>query len=320
MIKALAPGFLLTVVLGTASYFIATFHDSLDALVVALLLGMFIRLIFGGSPRFAFVVAYAKDIKDFLIPIAVLFYSMTININKSLTLSASAYIHTLVSLVVLLGVALIVGRLLRLPEKTAWLTAIGSAICGASAIAISSTAVEAKDEDVSNSLVAITIVGLLAVAVYQYLPAVTSLTNENFAILSGATLQQTGIVKIATSALGDIQKNIALPVKVLRTALIPFVALFFFYLTVKREGYKRHTGYLLIVLLAFIIILYFTAFIPAFAALSKIKWIKVAATVIFSIAFANLGLLVDFRTLKIGPIITALLAWGAALAVFLLMV
>lgn len=320
MVKALAPGFVLTVLLGILSYFISTIHDSLDALVVALILGMMLRLVFGGGPRFSLVVAYAKDIKDVLIPIAVLLYSMTINIKKALTLSASAYMHVLVSLAVLLGVALIFGRLLRLPQKTSWLTAIGSAICGASAIAISSTVVDAKDEDVSNSLVAITLVGLLAVGVYQYLPAVTSLPDDNFAVLSGATLQQTGLVKIATAGLGDIQKNIALPVKVLRTALIPFVALFFFYLTVRREGYKKHTGYLLIVLLAFIIILYLAAFFPAFAVLSKIKWIKVAATLIFSIAFANLGLLVDFRSLKIGPIITALLAWGAALAVFLQMV
>lgn len=320
MLKALAPGFLLTVVLGVTSYFVSTLHDALDALVVALVAGMIFRLLFGGQSWFVLVVAYAKDLKDVLIPIGVLFYSATININKSLTLSMNAYLHMVVSVAVLLVVALVFGRLLKLPAKTNWLTAIGSAICGASAIAISSTAIDAKDEDISNSLIAITLVGLIALALYQVLPFVMGLRAEDYAILSGATLHQTGIVKIATSGLGEFQKNIALPVKVLRTALIPFIALVFFYITVEREGYKKGTGYLLFVLIAFFIILGLSAFLPAFAALSKMQGIKIAATVIFSIAFANLGLLVDFKTLRLKPIIVAFIAWAAALGAFMLMV
>lgn len=320
MLKALAPGFLLTLVLAVVSYFVSTIHDALDALVVALIAGMLFRLLFGGQPWFALVVAYAKDLKDVLIPIGVLFYSATININKSLTLPMNAYIHMTVSVALLLIVALLFGRLLGLPTKTNWLTAIGSAICGASAIAISATAIDAKDEDISNSLIAITLVGLIALALYQVLPFVMGLRAEDYAILSGATLQQTGIVKIATSGLGEIQKSIALPMKVLRTALIPFVALVFFYITVEREGYKKGTGYLLLVFIAFFVILGLSAFFPAFAALSKMAGIKIAATVIFAIAFANLGLLVDFKTVRLKPIIVAFIAWAAALGAFMLMI
>lgn len=320
MLKALAPGFLLTLAIGVSSFFISNMHDTLDALVVALLAGMLVRLLFGAQKWFILVVAYAKDLKVVLIPIGVLLYSATININKSLTLAGAAYLHTLISFIVLLGSALLFGKLFRLPQKTSWLTAVGSAVCGASAIAITSTAIDAKDEDISNSMIAITLVGLLAVVLYLApLPLIAGLDRETYAVLSGATLQQTGMVKIAASSLGDLAKDIALPVKVLRTASIPFVALFFFYLTVKKEGFLKGRRYFIAVLAAFIVILGLTALSPQFALITKLKGVKIAATIVFATAFANMGLLVDFKAMKIRPVIVALLAWVASVAVFLLM-
>jgi uncharacterized integral membrane protein (TIGR00698 family) len=320
MIKALAPGFLLTLALGVVSFFISNMHDTLDALVVALLAGMLVRLLFGTQKWFILVVAYAKDLKVVLIPIGVLLYSATININKSLTLSGTAYLHTLISFIVLLGSALLFGKLFRLPQKTSWLTAVGSAVCGASAIAITSTAIDAKDEDISNSMIAITLVGLLAVVLYLApLPLIAGLDRETYAVLSGATLQQTGMVKIAASSLGSLAKDIALPVKVLRTASIPFVALAFFYFTVKKEGFIKGRRYFIAVLAAFIVILGLTGLSPQFALITHLKGVKIAATIVFATAFANMGLLVDFKAMKIRPVIVALLAWVASVAVFLLM-
>ena len=320
MIKALTPGFLLTVTLGVVSFFVSTMHETLDALVVALLAGMLLRLVFGRQRWFVLVVAYAKDLKDVLIPIGVLLYSATININRSLTLPGTAYVHTLISFIVLLGVALILGKLFRLPQKTSWLTAVGSAVCGASAIAITSSAIDAQDEDVSNSIIAITLVGLLAVVLYMApVPLFAGLDGETYAVLSGATLHQTGMVKIATSSIGSLAKDLALPVKVLRTSLIPFVALFFFYLAFRKEGFKKGRGYLIAVLVAFIVILGLTGLSPQFALITQLKGVKIAATIVFATAFANLGLLVDFKTMKLKPVIVALLAWVAAVAVFFLM-
>ncbi len=320
MIQALAPGFLLTVALGVASFFVSTVHDTLDALVVALLAGMLIRLLFGKQKSFFLVIAYAKDLKDILIPIGVLLYSATININKSLTLSGTTYVHALISFIVLLVSALILGKLFRLPKKTSWLTAVGSAVCGASAIAITSTAVDAKDEDISNAMIAITLVGLLAVFLYLMpVPFIGGLDKETYAVLSGATLQQTGMVKIATSSLGSLGKDLALPVKVLRTSLIPFMALFFFFLTVKKEGFQKGKGYFIAVLVAFIVILGLTGLSPQFAFITHLKGVKIAANIVFATAFANLGLLVDFKTMKFRPVMVALLAWLASVAVFLIM-
>lgn len=319
MLKALAPGILLTTILGVVAYLLSGLHETMDALVLALLGGMIIRAVFAKRAAFDMVIAYAKDIKDFLIPVAVILYAATINVQKSLALAGSVYLQTFAATAVLLIVALLLGRALGLPKKMNWLTAVGSSICGASAIAITSRAVDARDEEISNSLIAITLVGLAAIVLFRVLPFVSMLGQEVYGVLAGATLQQTGIVKIATSGLGAVMKDVALPVKVLRTALIPFIALAFYFLAVRQEGGKKGSSYFLIVLVAFVVILGLTAFSPAVAVITKISWIKAAATIVFATAFVNLGLLCDFKTLKVQPIIVAFVAWAAAVGVFLVM-
>ncbi len=317
MLKLLMPGFLLTSLIGTAAYFISTIHDSLDALVVALIVGMLVRGLFGQRPKFELVIAYAKDIKNVLIPIGVILYAATINVNKSLQLPISAYVHTAISVFVLLIGTLVLGKLFGLSKKMNWLTAVGSAICGASAIAITSTVIDAKDEDVSNSLIATTLVGLIAVSIYHTsLPFIKNMDIETYAVMSGATLHQTGMVKIATSAIGSAAADIALPVKVLRISLIPFVALFFFNVSINQDGYRKGTAYLLILFVSFIFLLSMTALIPEIAVITKLKSIKIAATIVFGTAFANLGMLVDFNTMQIRPILAALLAWITAVTIF----
>lgn len=321
MIRALAPGFFLTAAIGIGSFFAAGLSDMLDALVVALLVGMIMRLLIGKQKWFFLVIAYAKDLKDFLIPIGVLLYSATINVDRTLKLPIQVHGITLISFIVLLGSALVLGRLFRLPHKTSWLTAVGSAICGASAIAITSSAIDAKDEDVSNSLIAITVVGLIAVILYQLpLSPIRMLNPETYAVFAGATLHQTGMVKIATASIGALAQNIALPVKVIRTTLIPIVALIFLIVTAKREGFQKKRKYFIAVLVAFIVILGLTAWSPQFEFVTHLKAVKVAVTLVFATAFANLGLLVDFKTMKVRPILVALLAWLAAVIVFLAIV
>src|SRR3990170_132170 len=110
MFKAMAPGALLTTLLGIVAYFVSGLHEMLDALVLALLAGMVLRLLFGKIPAFDIVIAYAKDLKDFLIPIGVILYAATINIQKSMTFAGAVYAQTFVATAVLLIVGLLLGR------------------------------------------------------------------------------------------------------------------------------------------------------------------------------------------------------------------
>lgn len=57
---------------------------------------------------------------------------------------------------------------LRLPERLGTLIAVGTSICGVSAIVATGPAIEAKDEEVTYAVAVITIFGILATLVYPY--------------------------------------------------------------------------------------------------------------------------------------------------------
>ena len=310
MIKILAPGFFVTLVLGLAAWFLSTQYDVADALVVALLLGMSVRAIASRHPSFFLVIAYAKDIQRFLIPLGVLLYAGTINIRGSLELGSGIYVRTLASAAGLFAITYSVALLLGCSKKTTLLTAIGTAICGASAIAITSNVIEAEDDDTSNSLIAVTVAGLVAVALlHLWLGHLSEGQHALFAELSGATLQQTGMVKIATASLSPHLRDLALSVKVVRIALIPFIALGLSLASIRKSGGGRERFYVLAMLLGFIIVLALTASSPSFAASVKTLAVKNAATIVFAIGFANLGLLVDFGRLRPKTIAASLAGW-----------
>jgi uncharacterized integral membrane protein (TIGR00698 family) len=62
----------------------------------------------------------------------------------------------------------VLNRWLRLPERLGTLIAIGTSICGVSAIVAAAPAIDAKDEEVSYAVAVITVFGILATFVYPY--------------------------------------------------------------------------------------------------------------------------------------------------------
>jgi uncharacterized integral membrane protein (TIGR00698 family) len=60
-------------------------------------------------------------------------------------------------------------RLLKLPKRLGTLIAVGTSICGASAIVATASGIEAKDEEVTYAVANITIFGLVAMVLYPYL-------------------------------------------------------------------------------------------------------------------------------------------------------
>jgi len=61
-----------------------------------------------------------------------------------------------------------VNKWLRLPERLGTLIAVGTSICGVSAIVATGPAIDAEDEEVAYAVAVITIFGLLATLVYPY--------------------------------------------------------------------------------------------------------------------------------------------------------
>ena len=62
-----------------------------------------------------------------------------------------------------------INKWLKLPERLGTLIAVGTSICGVSAIVATGPAIDAEDEEVAYAVAVITIFGLVATLVYPYL-------------------------------------------------------------------------------------------------------------------------------------------------------
>jgi len=61
------------------------------------------------------------------------------------------------------------GRLLKLPDRLATLIAVGTGICGASAIVATAPGINARDEEVTYAVANITVFGIIALIAYPFL-------------------------------------------------------------------------------------------------------------------------------------------------------
>jgi uncharacterized integral membrane protein (TIGR00698 family) len=128
---------------------------------------------------------------------------------------------------VILGVLLISAMLKRagFEPALATLAAVGSSICGASAIAAAAPAIRANKEISALAIVACTLIGTIATFLVIPLQSIVGLAPHKYGVLAGATLHEVAQVAAALAPVpGAFQTGMA--TKLLRVVfLAPVVAL-----------------------------------------------------------------------------------------------
>lgn len=112
------------------------------------------------------------------------------------------------------------GRSMGLPAPLRRAVAIGTAICGASAIAAALPLLRARAEHASLAIATISLVGTAGVLTFAAWNALAPNLAPTLAILAGSTLQEVGHVVAAGQALGPHESERALLVKLSRVILL----------------------------------------------------------------------------------------------------
>ncbi|MFC1918010.1 YeiH family protein [Chloroflexota bacterium] len=96
---------------------------------------------------------------------------MGIRLSIFAVLEIGAWGIPIVATCVLAGLVLTIffGRLLKIPDRLATLIAVGTGICGASAIVAAAPGINAKEEEVAYAVANITIFGIIAMVAYPFL-------------------------------------------------------------------------------------------------------------------------------------------------------
>ncbi|MFF0488992.1 YeiH family protein [Nocardia sp. NPDC004068] len=142
-------------------------------------------------------------------------------------LGGTSFVLILIDMTVAGAIILTVARLLGLSGKLGSLLAVGTSICGVSAIVAARGAIRARNAEVSYAIAAILTLG--AVALFT-LPAIghgIGLTDHEFGLWSGLAVDNTAETTATGYAYSDAAGKLAVLVKSTRNALIGFVVLGF---------------------------------------------------------------------------------------------
>ncbi len=114
----------------------------------------------------------------------------------------------------------VAGRIGRVPIDLRRSVAIGTAICGASAIAAAMPVLRARPAHASLAIGTISLLGTLGVLAFAAADALALAPAALIAALAGATLQEVGHVVAAGAAVGGAEGDLALLVKLSRVVLL----------------------------------------------------------------------------------------------------
>ena len=172
-VPALIPGTALAVVVVAAAIQLANLMNNalgdrgaISFITVAILAGILVRNIVGLHSIFKPGVGFC--LKK-LLRAGIIMMGIRLSIYNVLVIGAWGLPIVILCILVGLVVTTYFTRLLKLPERLGTLIAVGTSICGISAIVATAPGIEAKEEEVGYAVANITIFGLVALLVYPYL-------------------------------------------------------------------------------------------------------------------------------------------------------
>jgi len=285
-------------------------HPYVEALVIAILLGMAIRTAWQPSQRWLSGVAFsAKQ----LLEVAVMLLGASVSyaaIAASGLLLVGAIVGTVV---IMLAVSYGLSRMLSLPVKLSILIACGNSICGNSAIAAVAPVIGADGDDVASSISFTAILGVLMVLGLPLLIPLLGLSATQYGILAGLTVYAVPQVLAATVPAGIVSTQIDTLVKLVRVLMLGPIVVGLSLVAARRR--KRHADHTKAVPISpFKLVPWFIIGFLVLAALRSFQLvpdlaitpITKTASILTVLSMAALGLGVDVRVLStLGGRVTA---------------
>src|SRR5215471_5536146 len=133
------------------------------------------------------------------------------------------------------------GRRFKLSEKLISLLAVGSSICGVSAIIATQGAIEADDEDASLAIAAILALGAIALFSFPVIGHSLGMSDQAYGLWAGLAVDNTAEATAAGALYSDAAAKTAVLAKTTRNATIGFVVLGYALYWARKGGAARVT-------------------------------------------------------------------------------
>jgi uncharacterized integral membrane protein (TIGR00698 family) len=130
-----------------------------------------------------------------------------------------------IELVLSLSVMTLLGRIFRLPPKLTSLLAIGSSICGVTAIMAAQGAIDPDEEDTTTAIAAILTLGAIALVTFPAIGHLLRMSQQAYGMWAGLAVDNTAESIVTGSLFGQDAGRWAILAKTARSSFIGFVVL-----------------------------------------------------------------------------------------------
>lgn len=227
-LSELTPGIVLCVFITILAFLLQGIERQLvgeaylEALVLAILLGVIVRTLWAPTRRWNAGIYFSSKL---LLEVAVVLLGASISAATVLALGPAMLVG--IACVVSLAIAssYSICRGLGLPLRMAILIACGNSICGNSAIAAVAPVIGANSDDVASSIAFTAVLGVAVVLGLPFLVPVLNLSLKQYGVLAGLTVYAVPQVLAATLPIGALSNQVGTVVKLVRVLMLGPVVL-----------------------------------------------------------------------------------------------
>jgi uncharacterized integral membrane protein (TIGR00698 family) len=162
---------------------------------------------------------------DFWLKLGIVFLGVRFLLGDVLKLGGASLVFVAIELGVSILLMSLLGKWFGLSPKLTSLLAIGSSICGVSAIVAAKGAIDADDEDSSYAIAAILALGAFSLVAFPAIGHALGMSDHAFGLWAGLAVDNTAEATAAGALYSDTAAKFAILAKTTRNATIGFVVL-----------------------------------------------------------------------------------------------
>lgn len=309
--KKISKGLFLSIALALIATLLGTVFPIIGSAVFAIVLGLLLNNTLGIPADFQPGIKFSSKK---ILQASIILLGFSLSIQDIGTTGLSSLSVTLITIAVAFISAFLIGKWLKIPLNTKTLIAVGTAICGGSAIAAVSPIIEAEEDEVALSISTIFLFNVVAVFLFPFLGHLMNLSDAGFGLWAGTAINDTSSVVAAGYSYSETAGDYATIVKLTRATLIIPVSLIIAGIQIYKK--KQHAEKVPLKQLFPWFILWFvvaslissTGILPE-AFISGAKWLS---RFMIAMALGSIGLSANLKELlRTGkkPVLLGLITW-----------
>jgi uncharacterized integral membrane protein (TIGR00698 family) len=167
----------------------------------------------------------SRDLSRLLLQASVVALGFGMNLHQVVHAGASGFAYTAISITFAILLGTLLGRMLSVQPKAAFLITCGTAICGGSAIAAIAPITNASDEDMAVSLGTVFTLNAIALLAFPTIGFALHMTQSQFGLWAALAIHDTSSVVGAAAHYGPQALTVGTTVKLARALWIVPLAL-----------------------------------------------------------------------------------------------